>query len=217
MGEDLCTKLRNLGPHALSASELLAIFLAEREEEVVQALPLATQILRDAGLLRHLSTLPREVLRERTGVEGHRACQFFALLELGRRLENVGKGKPESVNKPEDVVRLFHHLRDVRQEYFCSVLLDTKNQLIKYPTIHMGTLSSAVVGVREFFREAVREGAASVIAVHNHPSGDPTPSQEDISVTRTLKEAGKLLEIPLLDHIIIGENNFTSLARLGHI
>ncbi|MCL6623004.1 MAG: DNA repair protein RadC [Fimbriimonadales bacterium] len=217
MHDDLCAKLRNLGPDVLSTPELLAIFLAETEEEVPQALPIATQLLRDGGHLRFISTLPPDILKERTGLEGHRANQFYALLELGRRIENAGKGKPDPVNNPEDVVRMFRHLRDARKEHFCAILLDAKNQVIKTCTIHIGTVSSAVVGVREFFREAVREGASGVIAVHNHPSGDPTPSREDIAVTRTLKEAGSLLEIPLLDHIIIGENRFVSLLRLGHL
>lgn len=217
MQENPCAKLRNLGPDALSATELLAISLADSEDHVTHVLPIATQLLRDVGQLRYLHNLPRDTLKGRTGLEGHRINQFYALLELGRRIENAGKGEPDPVNRPEDAVELFRHLRDARQEHFCAILLNAKNQVVKTCTIHIGTLSHSVVGIREFFRQAVREGAASVIAVHNHPSGDPTPSREDIAVTRALKEAGALLEIPLLDHIIIGENSFSSLSKLGHL
>ena len=120
--------------------------------------------------------------------------------------------------RPEAIVAMFAHLEDERKEHFIAVLLDTKNQVITHQTIHIGTVSASIVGVREFFRPAVQHGATSVIAVHNHPSGNPEPSPEDIAVTRTLEEAGRILEIPLLDHIIIGtEDNWVSLRRQGYI
>jgi len=186
------------------------------EDDLESAISIARKLLHRVGGIRGVPQIPPDFLAE-SGVKGFQAAQFYSLIELGRRVADAGIGEREAIEKPEDVAKLFADLRDERREHFCVLLLDAKNRVLRRHTVHIGTITSSMVGVREFFREAVREGAVSVIAVHNHPSGDPKPSPEDIEITRVLVEAGKLLEIPLLDHIIVGEPGFSSLHRLGYI
>lgn len=201
----------------LSPVELLSIVLSKDGEDGSATLHLARELLQSAYSIRGLSNLSPVRLRE-LGLSETDIHRFKATFELGRRADRAGLGDRPACNKPEDVAQLFGFLADEKREHFCCVLLDTKNQVMNWLTIHIGTVSSSVVGVREFFRPAVQQGATSVIAVHNHPSGNPTPSQEDIAVTEALAEAGKILEIPLLDHIIIGTSeDFVSLHRLGYI
>ncbi|MER3413539.1 MAG: hypothetical protein C4341_04745 [Armatimonadota bacterium] len=210
-------KLLSQGPGMLSPVELLSVVLSKNGEDGTATLHLARELLQRAYSIRGLSNLSLVQLQE-LGLSEEEVVRFKAAFELGRRADRAGLGDRPAFNKPEDVVQLFGFLADEKREHFCCVLLDTKNQVMNWLTIHVGTVSSSVVGVREFFRPAVQQGATSVIAVHNHPSGNPTPSQEDIDVTRVLAEAGRILEIPLLDHIIIGTaEDFVSLHRLGHI
>jgi DNA repair protein RadC len=210
-------KIRSQGPSTLFAHELLAIALARAAEDIEFTLSDARDLLHQVGGLRGIGSIDSERLRALGMTDAFEQARFAALLELGRRIDSAGRGERLDVCQPGDVAKLFPGLRDERKEHFCAVLLDTKNQILKTCTIHVGTVSASIVGVREFFREAVREGATSVIAVHNHPSGDPTPSKEDFEVTRILVDAGRLLDIPLLDHVIIGENDFRSMQQLGAI
>lgn len=201
----------------LSPVELLAVVLSKDGEDGTATLHLARELLQSAYSIRGLSNLSPATLRE-LGLSETDVYRFKAAFELGRRADRAGLGDRHACNKPEDVVQLFGFLADEKREHFCCVLLDTKNQVMNWLTVHIGTVSSSVVGVREFFRPALQQGATSVIAVHNHPSGNPAPSQEDIEVTRALAEAGKILEVPLLDHVIIGTTeDFVSLHRLGYI
>lgn len=201
----------------LSPVELLAVVLSKDGEDGTATLHLARELLQSAYSIRGLSNLSPTTLRE-LGLSETDVYRFKAAFELGRRADRAGLGDRHACNKPEDVVQLFGFLADEKREHFCCVLLDTKNQVMNWLTVHIGTVSSSVVGVREFFRPALQQGATSVIAVHNHPSGNPAPSQEDIEVTRALAEAGKILEVPLLDHVIIGTTeDFVSLHRLGYI
>lgn len=201
----------------LSPVELLAVVLSKDGEDGTATLHLARELLQSAYSIRGLSNLSPTTLRE-LGLSETDVYRFKAAFELGRRADRAGLGDRHACNKPEDVVQLFRFLADEKREHFCCVLLDTKNQVMNWLTVHIGTVSSSVVGVREFFRPALQQGATSVIAVHNHPSGNPAPSQEDIEVTRALAEAGKILEVPLLDHVIIGTTeDFVSLHRLGYI
>ncbi|MEW5883286.1 MAG: DNA repair protein RadC [Armatimonadota bacterium] len=210
-------KLASQGPGMLSPVELLAVVLSKDGEDGTATLHLARELLQSAYSIRGLSNLSPTTLRE-LGLSETDVYRFKAAFELGRRADRAGLGDRHACNKPEDVVQLFGFLADEKREHFCCVLLDTKNQVMNWLTVHIGTVSSSVVGVREFFRPALQQGATSVIAVHNHPSGNPAPSQEDIEVTRALAEAGKILEVPLLDHVIIGTTeDFVSLHRLGYI
>ncbi|HWP31410.1 MAG TPA: DNA repair protein RadC [Fimbriimonadales bacterium] len=209
-------RIRESSVNALSAIELLAMGICQSEEDLESAISIARKLMQRVGGIRGIPKIPPDLLAD-SGVKGFQAARFYSLIELGRRTADAGIGDLVAIEKPEDVVKLFADLRGERREHFCALLLDAKNRVLRRHTVHIGTITSSMVGIREFFREAVREGAVSVIAVHNHPSGDPKPSPEDIEITRVLVEAGKLLEIPLLDHIIIGEPEFTSLNRLGCI
>ncbi len=156
------------------------------------------------------------------GMSAFEAWRCLAWMEIGRRLATSNKGMATTIEGPEDVAELFRHLRNEKREHFGVVLLDAKNAVLRTTVVHIGSLTASIVGPREVFREAIRDGAASIIAVHNHPSGDPTPSREDLSVTRELAQAGRLLDIPLLDHVILGdgvvpEREFRSLQREGLI
>jgi DNA repair protein RadC len=135
------------------------------------------------------------------------------MFTLGRKVGVAGKGETEieAITGPEDVADLLDDLRHESREHLVAIYLDSKGVILRIATIHIGTANASIVGVREIFREAVREGAVSVIVAHNHPSGDPEPSTEDIEVTGKIFEAGQLLDIELLDHIIIGEKKWVSL------
>ena len=147
-----------------------------------------------------------------------KATQIAAAMELGRRVAISQFHERPQIRSPEDVYQLVHmQLLSERREHFLAVMLDTKNRVLRTETISIGTLDSSLVHPREVYRVVIREGAASWIAVHNHPSGDPTPSPEDIAITRRLKEAGELLGTELLDHLILGDGNYTSLREKGYL
>ncbi|MCX7798986.1 MAG: DNA repair protein RadC [Fimbriimonadales bacterium] len=209
------------GVAAAAIHDLLALGLARREED----LQLAEQEARNlvgAGTswvrVRDLS--PAELKGQ--GMSTFESWRCLAWMEIGRRLAEANRGVSASIDGPEDVAELFKHLRSEKKEHFGVVLLDAKNTVLRTTIVHVGSLTASIVSPREVFREAIREGAASIIAVHNHPSGDPTPSREDVSVTRQLAQVGRLLDIPLLDHVILGdgalpEREFVSLQRQGVI
>ena len=210
-------KLRKQGAAALSPVELLAIGFTREEGDAAAALQTARAFMKNLGGIRSLASVPPGVLKEAGILDDLEIARFTALIELGRRCTDAGKGQRTIIKGDNDIADLFKHLRHERKEHFCALLLDTKCQVMKSTVVHTGTVSASLVGVREFFREALLEGASSIIAVHNHPSGDPTPSREDFEVTNLLVQAGKLLEISLLDHVIIGETDHVSLQKLGAI
>ena len=154
-------------------------------------------------------------IAEMTGLEGFEVLRCQALVELGRRIGGAGKGPVTEITCAEDVFHLLEHLRHEKREHFYAIMLDSKNGVIRSHPVHIGTVNMSIVGPREVFREAIRDGAASLIVAHNHPSGDPTPSPEDIDVTARLVEVGAMLDIPLLDHVIIGQTRWTSLKEKG--
>ncbi|WP_245243548.1 RadC family protein, partial [Mesobacillus selenatarsenatis] len=139
-------------------------------------------------------------------------------VEIGRRIANHTLDERYVIRSPEDGAKyLMNDMRFLTQEHFVCLYLNTKNQVIHRQTIFIGSLNASIVHPREVFKEAVRRSAASVICVHNHPSGDPTPSREDIEVTKRLAESGKIVGIELLDHLIIGENKYVSLKEKGYV
>ena len=144
-----------------------------------------------------------------------KASQIIAAFELANRVENHTTQESKIIVKtPEDIVNLVQgRLKDKKKEYFLAVLIDTRSQLIRVAEVSVGSLDSSIVHLREVFKEAVSGSAASVILVHNHPSGDTEASEDDIQVTKRLTEAGKVMGIDVLDHIIIGDNSFLSLKR----
>ncbi len=171
------------------------------------------RLLARAGLVE-LSVTPWGELCGIEGLGRARALRLSAAFALGRRVERAGVPPRCSMRSPSQVHRLLApEFRGVQRESFVALLLDGKHRLRRRETVSVGTLTSSLVHPREFFRPAVREAAAAVIAVHNHPSGDPEPSPEDLEVTRRLVEVGRLLGVPLLDHVVIGAGRYVSLKE----
>jgi len=205
------------GASVMSDSELLAILLrtGTRSESAVT---LAQRLLADAGGLRGLADRSVEQLCERRGIGPAKALQLQAALELGRRMARAEWNAAPIIRSPKDVSAiLMEEMRYLQQEHFVVLLLNTKNKVIGRETVSVGSLNAAVVHPREVFRAAVKRSAASVICAHNHPSGDPTPSPEDIALTHRLAEAGRVMGIEVLDHLIIGEQAYVSLKERGEL
>lgn len=196
--------------------DLLAMGLAENEYELPNAEHSARQLLTRLGRVREVGDLSERALSEFASSE-FAAIRCLALLELGRRLGNSLKGPRQEVCRPADVAEMLDHLRYEKKEHFVVVMLDTQGTAMRPTTVHIGTLSSSMVGPREVFREAIREGASSIIVAHNHPSGLTDPSAEDREITRRLVEIGKVLDIPVQDHVILGEKSYFSFVEQGQM
>ncbi len=210
-------KLLARGPEALSNAELLAILLrvGNKNESAVQ---LATRVISQGGGLNKLPDLSIEDLQENKGIGPDKAVMIKAALELGSRLATAPREVQGSITNPRQAALLFmEELRYKKKEYFKILLLNTKNQLISREEISVGSLSASIVHPREIFNIPLRKSASSVILFHNHPSGDPSPSQEDLEVTRRLVDAGNILGIKVRDHIIIGDGSFYSFREKGLI
>ena len=199
-------KLLRYGPNKLSNSELLAILLrtGQKGRNVVD---LAKKILQKYGA-RNLPNLDIKKLKEFPGVGPTKACEIIACFELGKRL--LQKKQTQIYLKPKDVWNELKDLRSHKKEHFVIFYLDTRNQEIKREVISIGTLNANLVHPREVFEPAVRNLTAQVILAHNHPSGDSTPSEDDLEITKKLVEAGKILGIKVVDHIIVTNNSFLS-------
>ncbi|HVT13481.1 MAG TPA: DNA repair protein RadC [Fimbriimonadaceae bacterium] len=211
-------RLRSQGIRAASPVDLIAVALSRRADDADGAETMAREMLqRRFGKIVKIAELSFDDLHREAGLEEFEAMRCLASMELGRRAALAEKGKNLQVEMPEDIYELLEHLRFEKQEHFYVILLDAKNQVIREERVHIGTLSMSIVGPREVFRIAIREGASSIIVAHNHPSGDPTPSREDIEVTQRLVEVGRLLDIPVIDHIIIGDPASVSFSRRGLI
>ncbi|HAP32709.1 MAG TPA: hypothetical protein DCQ14_06635, partial [Firmicutes bacterium] len=179
---------------------------------------LAEHILHRAGGLRFLPDYSLEELQQLKGMGPAKAVQLKAALELGRRMVVAAKPAGVSFTSPQDVAAfLMEEMRYYQKEYFKAILLNTKNHVIAVEDISVGSLNSSIVHPREIFSPAVKKSAASLILAHNHPSGDPSPSREDMDVTARLVEGGKMLGIKILDHIIIGEGKYCSFKEKGLI
>ncbi|PHA00807.1 hypothetical protein COE51_05715 [Bacillus pseudomycoides] len=205
------------GASSLSNTELLAILLrtGSKEESV---LTLANRILNHFDGLRMLKDATIEEMTSIHGVGMAKASQLIAAFELGRRMVRLEYQNRYSIRNPEDCARyMMEEMRFLQQEHFVCLYLNTKNQVMHRQTIFIGSLNASIVHPREVFKEAFRRAAASIICLHNHPSGDPAPSREDIEVTKRLVECGKIIGIEILDHIIIGDHKFVSLKDKGHI
>lgn len=205
-------KLLMQGKEALNNAELLAILLRTGTKEK-SAIELAHEIiaLNDEGLPGLCANTPEE-LSHIKGVGRAKACQILAAIELGRRVATHPRKKRITIGKPGDIVDLFmEKMRYYKEEHFCTLLLDTKGKVIEVVEVSVGDLNSAPVHPREVFKQAVRRSAAAVVLIHNHPSGDPTPSNEDLEITFRLIESAEILGINVVDHIIIGDGIYTSL------
>jgi DNA repair protein RadC len=208
-------RLLKEGTEALSDIELLAIILRTGSREAT-ALDLAALIMSQFKNLRLLLGATVEELCAIKGVGPAKASQVKVALELARRTSKYSDLPRPVIKSPDDAANLvMEEMRHFDREHFRAILLNTKNQVIGTDKVSVGTLNSSAVHPRELFRNAIKRGAASVILVHNHPSGDPAPSREDMDITRRVKEVGSIIGIEILDHIIIGDNKFTSFKAKG--
>lgn len=207
---------QHLGLRTLSVPDLLACALAETREEGIKIMPACINFIYSRGINR-LGNLSNADIQELKMLNDDECLRLLAAIELGRRCGLSGKGQTRSIKRSRDIFELFKHLADEQKEHFCVVMLNSKNGILGVRTIHVGTVNMTVVGPREVFREAIREGASSIAVVHNHPSGDPTPSEEDFEITEKLVQIGEMLDIPVLDHVIIGHNTFSSFKELKYL
>ena len=207
-------RLARLGPKSLSNAELLAILLRTgvKGENAVQV---AQRLLNTFDGIMGLHRAAFDEVCSQHGVSTAKAAQIKSALELGYRMkqESIVQG---SIHNPDEAAQLIlYEMSALDQEELWVILLDTRNHFLMTETIYRGSLNSSQVRVGELFKSAVRRNAASIIVAHNHPSGDPTPSPDDIAVTRAIVEAGKLLDIDVLDHLVIGRGNYVSLKERG--
>ncbi|MBC8264806.1 MAG: DNA repair protein RadC [Anaerolineales bacterium] len=210
-------RLKKYGAGSLANAELLAIILRTGVggENVIN---LATRLLAKFGGLIGLARASFSELCEVKGIGVAKAAQLKAAMELGRRLLIASPGERPQVKSPADAANLLMlEMSMLEQEHMRLILLDSKNYVLDTPTMYIGSLNMSVIRVGELFREAIKQNCAALIVVHNHPSGDPTPSPEDVAVTELITQAGQLLDIDVLDHLIIGQQRYVSLKerRLG--
>ena len=212
-GERPRERLQRLGPQALTTAELLAILLrtGSAAEDV---LLLASRVLRERRGLRGLAGADPPTLAGVHGLGTAKASTIAAAFELGRRLALEGDAMRPTVTSPEDIARLLQaEMELLQQEELRLLVLDTKHHVLAAPTLYRGSVNSAPARVAEVFREAVRQNAAAIAVAHNHPSGDPAPSSDDVAFTAALVEAGALLDIDVLDHVVFGHGRYVSLRE----
>ena len=216
-------RLKNRGPGALTEAELVAILLRTGTQGI-SALQLGQSLFQQFGTLEQLAGTPLETIAKTKGVGETKAIQLKAAFELARRLAESARAALRVIASPADAAACVREVfRLLDREEFQVLLLSTKNALLKVCPVSRGSLNASVVEPREVFKDAITASAAGMILVHNHPSGDPTPSSEDIAVTRRLVKAGELLGIAVHDHIILGkrltgcDQDFVSLKELGLI
>jgi len=208
-------RLIKFGPEALSAQELLALVIG-RGIPKKSVMNIAQELLPKFGNIRSISQASIEALSGIKGVGLAKAAQVKAAFELGRRQELEPEQKDYDIKNPQSVVKAIRSsIKDKAKEHFKLILLDNRNKIIGISTISIGTLNASLVHPREIFKEAIIHNSASVVLAHNHPSGDPEPSEEDIKITERLVKSGKILGIEVIDHIVIGKANFVSFKERG--
>lgn len=205
------------GADVCSNQELLAILLRSgtNRESVLQ---LSQRLLHHFQGLRMLKDATVEELKSLKGIGTAKAVQIMAAIELGKRFSRLQAEERIAIHSPETGAEyVMDEMRFLSQEHFVCLYLNTKNEVIHRQTVFIGSLNASIVHPREVFKEAFRRSAASIICFHNHPSGDPSPSREDITITKRLVECGQMLGIEVLDHIIIGDRHFVSLKEKGYV
>ncbi|AIQ60456.1 RadC family protein [Paenibacillus borealis] len=210
-------RMMHYGAESLSQAELLAILLRTGAQSE-SAIHIAQRLLGITGGLRGLADLSIEELTTIKGIGPAKAVQLKAGIELGRRMANSRLTEPVIIRSPQDAAEILtEQLRYLQKEHFICLFLNTKNHVIAQETLSMGSLNASIVHPREVFRAAMKCSSAAIICAHNHPSGDPTPSPEDISLTSRLMQAGEIVGIDVLDHLVIGDSSFVSLKEKGYM
>jgi len=208
-------RLYQHGPESLSDAQLLAILLRTGDTRR-SAVGVAMDLLTRYRNLRELGCAGVNEISQVPGIGMAKAAQVLAAMELGKRIQAFPLKEGDTIRGSRDVYESCHpYMRDLRKEVFRVVLLNGKNRVIRTVTISEGSLTSCPVHPREVFVPAIRESSAAVLLVHNHPSGDPSPSQEDIEISRRLSEAGKMIGIPVLDHVVMGDGKYFSFVDRG--
>lgn len=210
-------RLAKHGTQVLTNAELLAILLRVGVQGE-NAVELGRRLLNEFGGITGLHRAPFDEVCDKHGMGPAKTSQIKAALELGHRMAQETQDELPTIHSPEDAANLvMHRMSALEQEEMLVMLLDTRNRVIRIDPFYRGSVNSSQVHVGELFKTAIRQNAPAVIVVHNHPSGDPEPSPDDVAVTRALVDAGKLLEIKVLDHLVIGNGRFVSLKerRLG--
>ncbi len=210
-------KMSIYGVESLGNSELLAILLGSgsKKENVLQ---LSSRVLKEFGGLNNVFSASKEELTEIQGIGIAKASQLIALSELCKRYRSYKSKEKIKITEPKDIVENFmEEMRVYSKEILKLLVLNTKKEIVTARDISIGTNNSALIHPREVFNLAIKNCGDSIILIHNHPSGDPKPSKNDINVTLRLKECGKLLGIELIDHIIIGDRKFTSMKEKGFV
>jgi len=208
-------RLADLGPQALSSAELIAILLrvGVSGENAVQV---GQRLLQTFNGIAGLHQAPFEDLVSEHGIGTAKAAQIKAAIELGRRLTLETPDERPAIRSPGDAAALIQYeMSAFEQEHLRVILLDTRNRVLGWRDVYRGSLNASQVRVGELFKYAIRKNSAAVIVAHNHPSGDPTPSPDDVAVTRAIVQAGKLLDIEVLDHLVIGRGRYVSLKERG--
>jgi DNA repair protein RadC len=209
-------RLQKFGSEALSAQELLALVIG-RGIPRKSVINIAQELLIRFGSIKSIGQATIEELSQIKGIGLAKAAQIKACFELGRRENLEPELKNFDIKDPEAVVRAIRaSIKDKAKEHFKLILLNPRNKIIGISTISIGTLNASLVHPREIFKDAIMHSAASVVLAHNHPSGDPDPSEDDIKITKKLVESGKILGIEVVDHIIIGKNDYYSFKAKRH-
>ena len=204
-------RLREVGPQAVSTAELLACIL-----QTGDALEQAQAIVAALGGAEGLGRATAESLTELEGIGPAQAARVLAAIELGRRIVAAPYQERYQIRAPGDAAAILLPLiGSLEYESFVVLYLDTRNRVVDQETLYKGTLNASMVRIAEVFRGAVRRNCAAVVVAHNHPSGDPRPSPEDVALTRRLVEAGKLMDVEVLDHVVVGRGQFVSLRERG--
>jgi DNA repair protein RadC len=210
-------KMMNHGSGTLSDAELLAILIRTGAGNIT-AVDLAKTLLKEYKSLETLASRTLQELKQFKGLGEAKSISLIAAFEIGRRTASHQRTEKLQIRSPEDVVKRYQPLlRDLQQEIFKVLLLDSANHILRDVTVSEGILNSSLVHPREVFRPAIMEPASSIILLHNHPSGNPEPSTDDIQITRQIVEASKVIGIPVHVHIILTANSFTSFAERGFL
>ena len=203
-------RLIKLGPEALSAQELLALIIG-RGTPGKSVMHIAQELLNKFGNIKNIGEATIEQLCKIQGIGLAKAAQIKACFEIGKREALEPEQKKYDIQNPQAVVKTIRtSIKDKAKEHFKLVILDSRNKIIGITNVSIGTLNASLAHPREIFKDAITHNAASIILVHNHPSGDPEPSEDDLLLTKRLVESGKILGIEVIDHIIIAKNEFLS-------